>query len=83
MVSDVNRNLEKIWVILRIFSISLRRDQVDTCVVCLSDVPVLNGLLNSTETKERHGETMLTQVLIVHFRLDISDVRAQFTDVTV
>ena len=52
------------------------------CVVCLSDVPVLNGLLNSTETKERHGETMLTQVLIVHLRLDISDVRAQFTDVT-
>ena len=53
------------------------------CVVCLSDIPVLNGLLNSIETKERHGETMLTQVLIVHFRLDISDVRAQFTDVTV
>ena len=52
------------------------------CVVCLSDVPVLNGLLNRTETMERHGETMLTQVLIVHLRLKISDVRAEFTYVT-
>ena len=50
------------------------------CVVCLSDVPVLNGLLNRTQTMERQGETMLTQVLIVHLRLEISDVRVHITD---
>ena len=48
------------------------------CVVCLSDVPVLNGLLNSTETIERHVNTSTNCPL----RLEISDVRVHITHIT-
>ena len=57
-------------------SLSLRRPGVKWFVEQHRD----NG--ETWRDRERQGETMLTQVLIVHLRLDISDVRAEFTYVT-